>query len=148
MNADDSPRLGRQTPPAQDIPVSEYQKASEYLASERTFLAWIRTSIAIVSLGFVVAKFGVWLRELSSQFEQHPHISTTGMSLPIGATMIAFGGLVALLAFWHFHIVNKAIERGHVRASRRLVGAVAYAVALIAVSVIIYLVVTTRTEGY
>ena len=34
------------------------RRATEYLASERTFLAWIRTSIAVVSLGFVVAKFG------------------------------------------------------------------------------------------
>jgi putative membrane protein len=146
MNTDDSTCGGQQSAPAQEAPVSEYQKASEYLASERTFLAWIRTSIAIVSLGFVVAKFGVWLRELSSQFEQQALTNTTGMSLPIGATMIAFGGLVALLAFGHFHIVNKAIEQGRVRPSRRLVGAVAFAVALVAVFVIIYLVVTTRTE--
>jgi uncharacterized membrane protein YidH (DUF202 family) len=33
------------------------------LANERTFLAWLRTCIAIVGLGFVVARFGLFLRE-------------------------------------------------------------------------------------
>jgi uncharacterized membrane protein YidH (DUF202 family) len=35
----------------------------EYLANERTFLAWLRTCIAIIGLGFVVARFGLFLRE-------------------------------------------------------------------------------------
>jgi uncharacterized membrane protein YidH (DUF202 family) len=47
------------------VKISEDAKATEYLANERTFLAWIRTSIAVISLGFVSAKFGVWLRELA-----------------------------------------------------------------------------------
>lgn len=34
---------------------------TEYLANERTFLAWVRTSIAVLSLGFVIAKFSVWI---------------------------------------------------------------------------------------
>jgi putative membrane protein len=41
--------------------IGETKRASEYLANERTFLAWIRTSIAVVSLGFVLARFGVRL---------------------------------------------------------------------------------------
>ena len=40
------------------MPVSEDRKATEHLANERTFLAWIRTSIAVITLGFVMAKFG------------------------------------------------------------------------------------------
>jgi putative membrane protein len=40
----------------------EDRRAAEYLANERTFLAWIRTSIAVITLGFVIAKFGVSLR--------------------------------------------------------------------------------------
>jgi hypothetical protein len=49
------------------VELPEDKRASEYLANERTFLAWIRTSIAIISLGFVIAKFGVWLRELATE---------------------------------------------------------------------------------
>ena len=43
--------------------------AADHLANERTFLAWIRTSLAVIGLGFAVAKFGTWLRELSGQSE-------------------------------------------------------------------------------
>ena len=41
-------------------PIHEEKRATEYLANERTFLAWVRTSIAVISLGFVVSKFSVW----------------------------------------------------------------------------------------
>jgi len=38
---------------------------SEILANERTFLAWVRTSIAVMSLGFVIARFNLWIREVA-----------------------------------------------------------------------------------
>ncbi len=39
--------------------VPEEKRATEYLANERTFLAWIRTSIAVISFGFVITRFGI-----------------------------------------------------------------------------------------
>jgi hypothetical protein len=36
-----------------------------YMAAERTFLAWIRTGIAFMGFGFVVARFGLFLREIA-----------------------------------------------------------------------------------
>jgi putative membrane protein len=38
--------------------------ASDYLAAERTFLAWIRTGLALMGFGFVVARFGLFLEQL------------------------------------------------------------------------------------
>jgi putative membrane protein len=35
---------------------------ADYLAAERTFLAWIRTGLALVGFGFVVARFGLFFR--------------------------------------------------------------------------------------
>lgn len=35
-----------------------------YFALERTLLAWIRTGLALMGFGFVVARFGIFLREL------------------------------------------------------------------------------------
>jgi len=37
---------------------------SDYLAAERTFLAWLRTGVALMGFGFVVARFGILLQEL------------------------------------------------------------------------------------
>jgi putative membrane protein len=122
--------------------IPEEKKSTEYLANERTFLAWIRTSIAVISLGFVVAKFGVWLHELSTRLApQMPPAHSTGMSLPIGVAMMALGGGLAVLAAWHYHLVNLAIERGEVRANRGLIVAVTIGVALLAVMMIVYLLV-------
>ena len=47
-------------------PGKENTRAREHLANERTLLAWIRTAIALMGLGFVVARFGLFLREISA----------------------------------------------------------------------------------
>ena len=128
----------------QKAPVSEYQRGSEHLAAERTFLAWIRTSISVISLGFVVAKFGVWLRELSERLNPGASAHKPSASLPMGVALMAFGGGLALLALWHYHLVNVSIERGHVRPNRTLIFVVALTVALLSVLIIIYLLLTTK----
>jgi len=113
--------------------------ATEYMAAERTFLAWIRTSIAIITLGFVIAKFGVWLREIAIRLDPNIQIHSIGMSLPMGETMMAFGGILSILAAWHYHIVNMAIERGEVRPSRGLVFIVTFAVVALSALMITYM---------
>jgi putative membrane protein len=128
-----------------DSPGYSFQRASQHLAAETTFLAWIRTSISVISLGFVLAKFGVWLREISQQLKPGSTIQTASASLPIGIAMMAIGGVLALLALWHFHVVNLDIERGRVRANRALVVTVATSVAALALLVIINLLCTKQT---
>jgi putative membrane protein len=50
--------MPRQNVDSRDLPT--------YLAEDRTFLAWIRTGIALMGFGFVVARFGLFLRELEA----------------------------------------------------------------------------------
>lgn len=119
--------------------IPEKDLASEFLAAERTFLAWVRTSISVITLGFVIAKFGVWLRELAAHLEPGTHIQQTGMSLPIGEVMMAFGGILVVLAAVHYRAVNRAIELGEVRANRGLVVIVTILVALLAGWMMVYM---------
>jgi putative membrane protein len=120
------------------------KRATEYLANERTFLAWIRTSIAIISLGFVVAKFSLWLRELATHLAPLTQTSNAGASMPIGVTMMALGGVLAVLAAWRYHVVNRAIENGIVSADRGLVILVTVMVALLCVAMIFYMLITAQ----
>ena len=127
-----------------NTPLPDHHKCTEHLAVERTFLAWVRTSIAIISLGFVVAKFSVWLRQLAGRLDPQEQIDGMGMSLPIGVGMMAFGGILTVLAAWHCHVVHRAVERGEVRANRGLIVAVTVAVAVLAVLMIVYMLLTAQ----
>jgi putative membrane protein len=122
--------------------IHDEKRATEYLANERTFLAWIRTSIAVISLGFVVAKFSVWLRELALRLDPHMHAPVNGASLPIGVAMMSLGGLLAVLAAWRYHKVNLAIERGQVTADRGLVMLVTIMIGVLAIVMIVYMLIT------
>ncbi len=128
-----------------NTPLPDHHKCTEHLAVERTFLAWVRTSIAIISLGFVVAKFSVWLRQLAGRLNPQDQIDGIGMSLPIGVGMMAFGGILTVLAAWHCSSVNKAIARGEVRDNRKLVVTVTAGVALLAVLMIVYMLLTAKS---
>jgi putative membrane protein len=59
-----------------------------YFAAERTMLAWLRTGIAIMAFGFVVARFGVFLRVLQAQGEP---VHTRGISPYLGAALVVLG---------------------------------------------------------
>lgn len=117
---------------------------SELLAAERTFLAWVRTSLAILTLGFVVAKFGFWLRELALQFKPGVAIPSTHSSVPAGIGMMAFGALLTIFAAWHFHVVGRAIERGEMATNRSLVVALTAIICIFAGTMIVYML---RTAG-
>ncbi|HVC97015.1 MAG TPA: DUF202 domain-containing protein [Pirellulales bacterium] len=67
------------------------------LAAERTLLAWIRTGLALMGFGFVVARFGLFLREIAAVGHAEPAHST-GMSLWIGTALVVLGVAANLLA--------------------------------------------------
>ena len=100
--------------------IPETHHATEYLANERTFLAWIRTSVALISLGFAVAKFDIWFREIGGKAAADDN--STGWSVPIGLAMIAVGGLLPILAACHYRATNRQIAEGRVTPNRGLVG--------------------------
>ena len=81
------------------------------LAAERTLLAWIRTGLALMGFGFVVARFGLFLRELALAREVSVGHST-GMSLWIGIALVVLGVTVLLLAARQHRVVLRQLERG------------------------------------
>jgi putative membrane protein len=83
------------------------------LAAERTFLAWIRTSIALMGFGFVVARFGLFLQELAAAHQVVTH-RTTGLSLWLGTALLMIGIIVNIgAALQHVRLINR-LNRGEV----------------------------------
>ena len=68
-----------------------------YFAAERTFLAWIRTGLALMGIGFAVSRFGLFLRQVTAA-ESHLPTNThaTGVSLWSGVALVALGVIVTL----------------------------------------------------
>jgi len=83
-----------------------------YLAAERTFLAWIRTGIALMGFGFVVARFGLFLRELALSDHVTVPLHANGLSLPVGVAMIVAGILVNLVAAVRHHRYLLVLDQG------------------------------------
>ena len=83
----------------------------DYLAAERTLLAWIRTGLALMGFGFVVARFGLFLQQLQL-IEHTPSAPSYGQSLWFGTSLIVLGVVVNLLSAWHHLRLVRALERG------------------------------------
>src|SRR5512132_875651 len=73
---------------------------SDYLAAERTLLAWIRTGLALMGFGFVVARFGLFLQQLRAA--QGANAAwPNGLSVWFGIGLIVVGIFVNVFAGWH-----------------------------------------------
>lgn len=77
-----------------------------FFAAERTLLAWQRTAIALMGFGFVVERFGLFLRMLGTQ-----PLSTSqrGFSLWLGVGMLLIGAAVAVVSALQFRSVVRGL---------------------------------------
>ena len=80
-------------------------------ANERTFLAWVRTAIAVMAFGFLVEKFDLFLRVTApaqtGQVSQPSHLHFGRLS---GLTLIVLGTAMIVLAIIRFLKTAKAIK--------------------------------------
>jgi uncharacterized protein (DUF302 family)/uncharacterized membrane protein YidH (DUF202 family) len=126
-----------------DAPTDMRQRASlsDYLAAERTFLAWIRTGLALMGFGFVVARFGLFLQQI--QVVEHvPSAQSYGLSLWFGTALIAVGVVVNIHSAWNHVRLVRQLDRGDPVPSRPSMQAVLIALflALVGLAMAIYLV--------
>lgn len=79
------------------------QHYSDHAANERTFLAWIRTAIAVMAFGFLVERFDLFLQIAGQSLARHV-LSPTGQLVGniAGLILIAIGAATIVLAIVRF----------------------------------------------
>jgi len=87
-----------------------------HMANERTFLAWLRTSLVIIGLGFVVARLG-FLTELFIG-EKQVDKNLDGLSLWLGIIVIIYGIILTVYALKIYVDTDKSIEVGEYTPKR------------------------------
>lgn len=110
-----------------------------YLAAERTYLAWVRTSLWLMGFGFLIARFGYIIRGLEPAGPNAPHHSPLAPYL--GGAIVVFGVGVCLVAASRHRTYIEDLRAGvsnpnlHVRTT--LVVATVLAIAGLAMAIMI-----------
>jgi uncharacterized membrane protein YidH (DUF202 family) len=120
-----------------------------HLANERTFLAWIRTSIALMAFGFVVEKFALFVKEAEYLLMRAvPGVSSTmpkrlpgpGYSSIFGIVLVAIGSTIGFLAYVRYKKIEKEIEDNTYRPSPLLMLMTALSLFAVGMFLLVYLI--------
>lgn len=102
------------------VKITEHKKSARvgnrrvHMANERTFLAWIRTSIGIMAFGFVLERFALFIKQMSFVLKE----SSMGNALPptggsssiAGIFLVGLGSLMSILAFIRYKKIERQID--------------------------------------
>jgi putative membrane protein len=121
--------------------VNDDPQVREHLANERTYLAWIRTGIATMGFGVVIAKLR-WLFPPDALTPPAPGILRASH---IGLVFTVFGLLTVVLAIHRFLVTRNQIRSGRFVSSGMVL--VVYAAVIVAMGVLIvwYLLESSRS---
>lgn len=120
-----------------------------HMANERTFLAWIRTSIGIMAFGFVVEKFALFIRQISYFLgkaglpETPMPPASHGYSKIFGILLVGLGALLGVLAFVRYKKVEKEIDEDTYQPSLLLDTLLVIAILAVGVFLVAYLIQNT-----
>jgi putative membrane protein len=79
------------------MPISE-SDPRVFFAAERTLLAWLRTGLTIIALGFVVSRFGLFVQLLATQSHGATPATRSSLSATLGVVFVIVGTLAIVVA--------------------------------------------------
>ncbi|MHB8579085.1 MAG: YidH family protein [Ignavibacteriaceae bacterium] len=122
---------------------------SVHMANERTFLAWIRTSIGIMAFGFVVEKFSLFIKQISYFLgksglpETHVPPPLHGYSSVFGIFLVGLGALMGVFAYIKYKNIEKQIDEDTYRPSSILDMLLTLTVLAVGIFLVVYLIHST-----
>jgi putative membrane protein len=99
---------------AHEGPPANPNRTRDHLANERTFLAWVRTALGLIGLGFVLARMGLFLRQLARAggLPGERGVPAGIEFLLVGLVFLVLGTGVSAWGGWHHRRTLRAIEAG------------------------------------
>jgi putative membrane protein len=89
--------------------------SQHYLANERTFLAWFRTCIALIGLGFIVSRFSLFLKQfgvITKTLTVDTLANNMNPSYLLGIGIIILGIALLICALKNYLDIDKSIQKG------------------------------------
>jgi len=127
--------IANDNPPGAD---KNSNRVADHLANERTFLAWVRTGIALVVFGFAIGRFAIAVRQFM-QIQGHVP-PTAGLSVWFGTIAIVAGVLLTLAGLLRYRRTRVQLEAGKFEPAGFVVDLVGILVAFFGLALAFYLV--------
>ena len=119
--------------------------ARDHLANERTFLAWVRTSVAVVVFGFAIGRFAIAMRQLT-EFQGHES-KTTGISVWLGMSAILAGVAMMVAGLVRYRKTRAQLDEGKFEPAGFVVDLVAILTVLFGLVMAGYLIYVQKSLG-
>jgi putative membrane protein len=97
---------------------------TEHLANERTYLAWLRTSFSLLTLGFATNKFSQFMIELQLRSSSESSRKLIFGSRSFGLGMVILATILMMFSSWHYQQTRNNIETGEFKSASILIWAV------------------------
>lgn len=123
--------------PPESQPSNQFRLANDHLANERTFLAWIRTGIALVVFGFAIGRFAVAVREFLQL--QGRSFQSAGMTVWAGIVAMLGGVVLTFVGLYRYHRTRRQLESGNFQPAGFVIDLVAVLTALFGLALAVYL---------
>ncbi|MEP0800468.1 DUF202 domain-containing protein [Funiculus sociatus GB2-A5] len=104
-------------------------RVRDHLANERTYLAWMRTAIALMGFGVVIVRL---------RYFQPPQIPHLGTGWKLGLIFSLVGLMTVLLSTWHYFTIRDAIDDDTYEPTGRWVVVFSLAITLLGAGVIYF----------
>lgn len=113
-------------------------RARDHLANERTFLAWVRTAVAIVVFGFAIGRFSIALRQLTAL--EGRGVPKGGISVWMGASSIVLGVVLVIAGLIRYRQTRARLDQGTFEPAGFVLDLVTILTVLFGLALAVYLI--------